>query len=102
MAIKLVLVDDHPLVLGGLKQLLSAEPDFEVLATCGTVEEAWRAIDSHTPDVVILDLNLPGEDGLSLLRRLGWEAQIQLKDGIRSTYAWYQGVHAAASAPSGH
>jgi DNA-binding NarL/FixJ family response regulator len=70
MAIKLVLVDDHPLVLGGLKQLLSAEPDFEVLATCGTVEEAWRAIDSHTPDVVILDLNLPGEDGLSLLRRL--------------------------------
>ncbi len=70
MAIKLVLVDDHPLVLGGLEQLLRAEPDFEVLATCGTVAAAWDAVNSHHPDVVILDLNLPDEDGLSLLRRL--------------------------------
>jgi DNA-binding NarL/FixJ family response regulator len=70
MAIKLVLVDDHPLVLGGLEQLLSAESDFEVLATCGTVEEARRAIGTLVPDVVILDLNLPGEDGLSLLGTL--------------------------------
>ena len=70
MAIKLVLVDDHPLVLGGLEQLLRAEPDFEVLATCGTVAAAWEAVNSHHPDVVILDLNLPDEDGLSLLRRL--------------------------------
>ena len=70
MAIKLVIVDDHPLVLGGLEQLLRAEADFEVLATCGTVEAAWDAVNSHHPDVVILDLNLPDEDGLSLLRRL--------------------------------
>jgi DNA-binding NarL/FixJ family response regulator len=70
MAIRLVLVDDHPLVLGGLEQLLRAEPDFEVLATCGTVEDAWRAIETHGPDVVVLDLNLHGEDGLSLLGRL--------------------------------
>jgi DNA-binding NarL/FixJ family response regulator len=70
MAIKLVLVDDHPLVLGGLEQLLRAEPDFEVLATCGTVQAAWDAVNTHHPDVVILDLNLPDEDGLSLLGRL--------------------------------
>jgi DNA-binding NarL/FixJ family response regulator len=70
MPIKLVLVDDHPLVLGGLEQLLRAEPDFEVLATCGTVEDAWTAVSSHHPDVLILDLNLPDENGLSLLRRL--------------------------------
>jgi DNA-binding NarL/FixJ family response regulator len=70
MPIKLVLVDDHPLVLGGLEQLLRAEPDFEVLATCGTVEDAWTAVSSHHPDVLILDLNLPDESGLSLLRRL--------------------------------
>jgi DNA-binding NarL/FixJ family response regulator len=70
MAIKLVLVDDHPLVLGGLEQLLRAEPEFEVLATCGTVAAAWDAVNSYKPDVVILDLNLPDEDGLSLLRRL--------------------------------
>jgi DNA-binding NarL/FixJ family response regulator len=68
--IGLVLVDDHPLVLGGLEQLLSTEADFRVLATCGTVEEAWQAVAAHRPDVVILDLNLPDESGLALLRRL--------------------------------
>lgn len=70
MPIKLVLVDDHPLVLGGLEQLLGPEPDFEVLATCGTVDEAWEAVATHTPDVVVLDLKLGDEDGLNLLRRL--------------------------------
>ena len=70
MAIRVVLVDDHPLVLGGLEQLLRAEPDFEVLAACGTVADAWEAIAAHKPDVLILDLNLPDEDGISLLRRL--------------------------------
>ena len=70
MAIRFVLVDDHPLVLGGLEQLLRAEPAFEVLATCGTVDAAWQAISTHQPDVLILDLHLPDEDGLSLLRRL--------------------------------
>ena len=47
MAIRVVLVDDHPLVLGGLEQLLRAEPDFEVLAACGTVADAWEAIAAH-------------------------------------------------------
>ena len=70
MAIRVVLVDDHPLVLGGLEQLLRAEPDFEVLATCGTVEAARQAITTHAPDVLILDLHLPDADGLSLLRLL--------------------------------
>lgn len=68
--IRVVLVDDHPLVLGGLEQLLRTDPDFSVVATCGTVEAAWQAIEAHHPDVVILDLNLPDGSGLTLLRRL--------------------------------
>lgn len=70
MAISLVLVDDHPLVLGGLEQLLGCEPDFEVVRVCSTAEEGYRAVMSDTPDVLVLDLMLPGNDGLSLLRRL--------------------------------
>jgi DNA-binding NarL/FixJ family response regulator len=70
MPIRVVLVDDHPLVLGGLELLLRSEPDFEVLATCGTVEDAWEAVSSQHPDVVVLDLNLPDDNGLALLRRL--------------------------------
>jgi DNA-binding NarL/FixJ family response regulator len=70
MAISLVLVDDHPLVLGGLEQLLGCEPDFDVVRVCSTAEEGYRAVMSDTPDVLVLDLMLPGNDGLSLLRRL--------------------------------
>ena len=70
MPVSVVLVDDHPFVLGGLEQLLRAEPDFEVLATCGTLDEGWEAVSRHNPDVVVLDLKLGTEDGRVLLRRL--------------------------------
>jgi DNA-binding NarL/FixJ family response regulator len=70
MPIRLVVVDDHPLVLRGLEQLLGAEPEFDVLATCSTATEGWQAVASHRPDVLLLDLKLPDRDGLSILRRL--------------------------------
>jgi DNA-binding NarL/FixJ family response regulator len=70
MPIRLVLVDDHPLVLKGLEQLLRSEPDFDVLATCGTAAEGLEAVQSLHPDVLILDLKLPDEGGLTVLRRL--------------------------------
>jgi two-component system nitrate/nitrite response regulator NarL len=70
MTIKLVLVDDHPLVLKGLEQLLRSEPEFDVLATCGTADEALQTVSSLHPDVLVLDLRLPDHDGLALLRRL--------------------------------
>jgi DNA-binding NarL/FixJ family response regulator len=70
MAISLVLVDDHPLVLNGLEQVLQSEPDFEVLATCGTAVDGLNAVEALHPDVLVLDLKLPGQDGLDVLRRL--------------------------------
>lgn len=70
MPIRIVLVDDHPLVLGGLQQLLTSNPDFEVVRTCSTAAEGYRAISSDHPDILVLDLMLPGDDGLSLLRRM--------------------------------
>jgi DNA-binding NarL/FixJ family response regulator len=70
MAIRIVLLDDHPLVVKGLEQLLQSSPDFEVLATCSTVSEGLQAIKSLKPDVLVLDLKLAGEDGLTVLRRL--------------------------------
>jgi DNA-binding NarL/FixJ family response regulator len=70
MAISLVLVDDHPLVLNGLQQVLQSEPDFEVLAACGTAADGLNAVEALHPDVLVLDLKLPGQDGLDVLRRL--------------------------------
>ena len=69
--ITVVMIDDHPVVLEGLEQLLNLEPDFKVIAKCTTVAAGIRAIESQRPDVVILDLRLRNEDGFGVLRHLG-------------------------------
>jgi DNA-binding NarL/FixJ family response regulator len=70
MLISVVMVDDHPLVLAGLEQLLRGEPEFDVRATCATVEEGWDAVTTYQPDLLVLDLKLADDDGRNLLRRL--------------------------------
>jgi DNA-binding NarL/FixJ family response regulator len=66
---RVLLVDDHPMVREGLRGMLQAA-DVEVVAEAGTGEEALRAAAVHAPDVVLLDLELPDLDGLTVLRRL--------------------------------
>ncbi|HEX2219052.1 MAG TPA: response regulator transcription factor [Gemmatimonadales bacterium] len=70
MLIHLVLVDDHPIVLAGLEQLLALEGDFAVLAKCSNGEEALQAVRAHRPDILLLDLQMPGKDGLAVLREM--------------------------------
>jgi DNA-binding NarL/FixJ family response regulator len=70
MPIDVVMVDDHPLVLAGLDQLLRHEPDFNVIAICTSIEDGWHAIETHRPDLLVLDLMLPDGNGFDLLRRL--------------------------------
>src|SRR5437867_2928375 len=73
MAIKLVLADDHPLVLDGLEQLFSAEQDIKVVARCMDGEATLAAVHKHRPDVVVLDLRMPVKDGLEVLRQIRLE-----------------------------
>ena len=70
MSIRLVLADDHPPILQGLTLLLRQEPDLEVLAVCRDGEETLQAIRQFQPDVLILDILMPGKDGLAVLREL--------------------------------
>jgi DNA-binding NarL/FixJ family response regulator len=70
MTIKLVLVDDHPLVLNGLQQLFATDPELDVLASCMNGEEALEAVSRHQPDILLLDLKMPKMDGLKALREL--------------------------------
>ena len=70
MAIRVILIDDHPLVLNGLKQLLQSGSEFEVVAACGTANEGIAAVETLRPDVVVLDLKLPDVEGLDVLRLL--------------------------------
>jgi two-component system response regulator NreC len=61
VAIRIVLADDHAVVRAGLRLLLDAEDDFEVVAEAGDVDGALRAVLGHKPDVLVLDLNMPGD-----------------------------------------
>lgn len=60
MPVRIVLADDHAVVRAGLKLLLNAEHDFEVVAEAGDVETALQSVLGHKPDVLVLDLNMPG------------------------------------------
>ena len=73
MRIRLVLADDHPIVLDGLVQVLSLEPDFEIVATARDGERALEAVRRHRPDVAVLDIRMPGKDGLAVIREMSRE-----------------------------
>jgi two-component system response regulator NreC len=68
--IRLMLVDDHEVVRVGLKNFLQTQEDFEVVAEASNGEEAvTRAMTTH-PDVILMDITMPGVDGLEATRRL--------------------------------
>ncbi len=62
--LRLVLADDHSLVLEGLKALLETEPGMEVVALCVDGTEALEAVENHCPDVVVMDASMPGCSGV--------------------------------------
>jgi two-component system response regulator NreC len=66
----IVIADDHAVVRSGLRMLLDAEPDFEVVAEAGDMDSAIRYVRGHKPSVLILDLNMPGEPSLPAIPRL--------------------------------
>ena len=68
--VNILLVDDHPIVREGYHRLLERQPGFHVCAEADTAEEAYRAYKDHRPDVVIMDLTLPGASGLEAIRHI--------------------------------
>ena len=67
--IRVVLADDHAVVRTGLRMVLDAEPDLEVVAEAGDVAGAMRAVRAYHPHVLVLDLNMPGESSLKAIPR---------------------------------
>ena len=68
--IRVLLVDDEELVRSGLRLILSTEPDLDVVAEAADGEQALALAERHQPDVVMLDIRMPGLDGIEVARRL--------------------------------
>ncbi|MBI3401933.1 MAG: response regulator transcription factor [Acidobacteria bacterium] len=70
MAIRIVLADDHSIVLHGLQQMFERLPDFQVIACCAGGAAAIEAVKAERPDVLVLDLRMQDQSGLAVLRAL--------------------------------
>ncbi|MEU4424695.1 response regulator transcription factor [Actinoplanes sp. NPDC024001] len=70
MTLRLVVVDDHPVVRDGLRGMLGTQPDFEVAGEAATGLEALTVVEAVRPDVVLTDLRLPEPSGGTLIRLL--------------------------------
>ncbi len=70
LPIKIVIVDDHPVVRKGIVQLISAEPGFTVVGEAETVQEGLDQVHQRKPDAVVVDLTLKGMSGMELIKQL--------------------------------
>lgn len=98
--IRLLLCDDHELVRAGLRTFLELQPDMAVVGEAGTAEQALALVPSLAPDIVVMDLVLPGLSGVDALRRLR-ERHPDVKVVVLSSFgrqdAVLSAIHAGAA-----
>ena len=99
MSITIVLADDHPLTREGMKGYLSKEPDFEVVGEYADGESTWAGIKALRPQVALLDIRMPGLDGITIAR-MARDAGIQTAALMLTSYDANQYVLAALRAGS--
>ena len=71
--IKVLIADNHPIVRLGIKQVLSTSPEFEVIADVATTSELFDTLNKVTPDVVMLEMDIPEINGIATLRKVKQE-----------------------------
>jgi DNA-binding NarL/FixJ family response regulator len=96
--IKVLLVDDHIVVRNGVRLMLSAEPDIVVVAEAGNAQDALALVRSEEVDVALVDIAMPGKNGLELLKQLRAEKP-RLAVLILSTYS--ESVYAVRALKAG-
>jgi DNA-binding NarL/FixJ family response regulator len=100
MTISVLLLDDHVMVREGLERLLATQPDIAVVASCGRSEQALRFVSASPPDVAVLDILLPGLDGIETARLIHEacpETHVLMLSMHASSEYVYQALRAGAS-----
>jgi DNA-binding NarL/FixJ family response regulator len=70
MPVRVLLVDDHALFRDAMSALLAGHPDLEVVDSVANAPDAYGALERHEPDVVVMDINLPGVNGIAATREM--------------------------------
>jgi DNA-binding NarL/FixJ family response regulator len=97
MAIRAILADDHPLTREGLRSYLEHESNIQLVGEAADGIAAWDLIERELPDVALLDIRMPGEDGISLARKVR-ERKLPVAVLMLTTYDAQQYVLAALRA----
>jgi DNA-binding NarL/FixJ family response regulator len=83
--IRILVVDDHPVVRQGVRSILANHPDIEIVGEADSAVSLFTAIDSNPPDIVLLDIRMPGQNGIEITQRLKRERP-NLKVILLTTY----------------
>ncbi len=85
-AVRIVVADDHPVVRTGFAELLDTQPDFTVVGAASDGAEAVRLCRELSPDIVLMDVRMPGMDGIEATRRLAGSATAEPRILILTTF----------------
>jgi two-component system NarL family response regulator len=95
--IQIMVADDHAIVRDGIVSIVAGEKDLQLVAQAANGVEAVALVKKHLPDILLLDLRMPGKDGLEVIAQIQ-SLQIQTKVIVLTTFESEQDIHRALKA----
>lgn len=95
--IRVLIVDDHPIMRVGIAAIVNAQPDMEVVGQAGTVAEAVTLFQTHQPDLTLMDLRLPDRSGVEAIRLIRAQSP-RARVIVLTTYEGDEDIHQALEA----